>query len=311
MHPNRPVGGHTCRQSKHKGLITSAASCNVAGKLIRGAASCMETPPPSSLTLQPIGHLRTGKQVKFQALHQPKESDTEENRVELLPKMQFEGALRDLAGFSRIWLIWWFHRNQNWRPMVLPPRGPAKRRGVFATRSPHRPNPIGISPVQLLGVSGLTLRVGPCDLVEGTPILDIKPYLPAYDSFPHEKAGWWDDVEAALQATPSYTVTWAPLAIEQRAWLRSQWNVDFANRMLELLERDPHPHRSRRIRQRRSGAYEIGCGAWRGIYTIDNAQVTIASIEPAYPYHFLVDPARPGIPDCEAQLAFLALWPES
>ncbi len=270
----------------------------------------MENPSSASLVLHPIGHLRTGKQLKFQALHQPKEGDPEENRVELLPHMRLEGALRDLAGFSRIWLVWWFHRNQNWRPMVLPPRGPARRRGVLATRSPHRPNPIGISPVQLLGVAGLTLRIGSCDLVDGTPILDIKPYLPAYDSFPHEKTGWWGEIEAGLQSPPRFSVTWAPLALEQREWLRSQWKVDFSQRMLELLQRDPHPHRGRRIRQRRSGTYEIGCGAWRGIYSIEKDQVTIASIEPGYPYRFLVDPARSGIADSEAQLAFLTLWPE-
>ncbi|HRP03803.1 MAG TPA: tRNA (N6-threonylcarbamoyladenosine(37)-N6)-methyltransferase TrmO [Opitutaceae bacterium] len=150
----------------------------------------METPSPA-LSVQPIGWLRTGKTLKFHALHQPRESIAEKNRVELRKDSRFEGALRDLKGFSRIWLVWWFHRNPNWRPMVLPPRGPAVRRGVFATRSPHRPNPIGISAVQLIDVSGLTLHVGPCDLVDGTPILDIKPYLPAYDAFPSEKSGWW------------------------------------------------------------------------------------------------------------------------
>lgn len=304
------MGGFTCRHVDHKGLIPSASGCNVAVELIRRAPFRMETIDASSLTLQPIGHLRTGKRLKFDALHQPKEGDAEENRVELLPKKRFEGALRDLAGFSRIWLIWWFHRNQNWRSMVLPPRGPARRRGVFATRSPHRPNPIGISPVQLLGLSGLSLRVGPCDLVDGTPILDIKPYLPAYDSFPREKTGWWGDVEAALQAAPAFRVIWGPLALEQRDWLRTRWQVDFSDRMSEILERDPHPHRSRRIRQRQSGAFEIGCGAWRAIYGLENSTVTIVALEPAYPHHFLVDPARPGIPDCNAQLAFLSIWPE-
>ncbi len=269
----------------------------------------METPSPA-LSVQPIGWLRTGKTLKFHALHQPRESIAEKNRVELRKDSRFEGALRDLKGFSRIWLVWWFHRNPNWRPMVLPPRGPAVRRGVFATRSPHRPNPIGISAVQLIEVSGLTLHVGPCDLVDGTPILDIKPYLPAYDAFPAEKSGWWEEVENVERASAQFTIHWAPLARKQRDWLRSTWNVDFSDRMCELLGRDPSPHRSRRIKKRRSGGFEIGCGAWRAIFSIDLTRVTILEIMPAYPLRFLVDPERPGIADCDAQLDFLKHWPE-
>lgn len=269
----------------------------------------MET-PPQVLSVHPIGWLRTGKTLKFHALHQPKESAPEENRVELREGARFEGALRDLKGFSRIWLVWWFHRNQNWRPMVLPPRGPAVRRGVFATRSPHRPNPIGISAVQLLGVSGLTLRVGPCDLVDGTPILDIKPYLPAYDAFATEKTGWWEEVENSDRESPLFTLHWAPLAQKQRDWLQSTWGVDFSARMCELLGRDPTPHRSRRIRKRRSGGFEIGCGAWRAFFSVEGSQITILEINPAYPHRFLVDPERSGISDCDAQLDFLSHWPE-
>ena len=84
-----------------------------------------ETPPLSAtLTLRPIGYLRCGKAVKFQAKHQPDEREAEENRVELLPGQNFEQALADLEGFERVWLIWWFHRNENWRAQVIPPRGP-------------------------------------------------------------------------------------------------------------------------------------------------------------------------------------------
>ena len=92
----------------------------------------------SELTLQPIGYIRTGKQVKFQALHQPSEQQPEHNLLELLPDQNYEQALRDLSGFSRVWLVWWFHRNTTWRTQVIPPRGPAQSRGVFATRSPQR-----------------------------------------------------------------------------------------------------------------------------------------------------------------------------
>jgi tRNA-Thr(GGU) m(6)t(6)A37 methyltransferase TsaA len=265
---------------------------------------------PTSLTLEPIGYIRTGKQVKFQALHQPEESRVEENRLELLPHRHYEAALRDLNGFSRIWLLWWFHRNTTWRPSVLPPRGPARRRGLFATRSPHRPNPLGLTPVQLLAIRGRTLLLGACDLIDGTPVFDIKPYIPAYDSFPDASAGWLDEVEAGLQQPPSFTVQLDALAETQASWLRREWSVDFSERLIELLSRDPTPHRSRRIRERRTGGFEIGCGAWRAVFTVAGQVVTIRTLEPGYPRRFLIDPDRPGIPDGEAQLAFLDRWPE-
>ena len=75
----------------------------------------------SSLTLRPIGFIATQKQVKFQALHQPSEDQPERNVLELLPEPGYQQALQDLAGFSRVWLLWWFHRNASWRPLVLPP----------------------------------------------------------------------------------------------------------------------------------------------------------------------------------------------
>lgn len=283
----------------------------------RSPAESPAAPPASAtspglaeLTLRPIGYVRTGKRVKFAARHQPEEGEAETNVVELIPSRDLELALRDLAGFSRVWLIWWFHRNPGWRPLVLPPRGPAQRRGVFATRSPHRPNPIGITPVQLLAVRRSSLVIGPCDLVDGTPIFDLKPYIPAYDAFPEETAGWLDDVDAALAVPPAFTVALEPLATEQVAWLKTACGVDFLDRLTDLLSRDPTPHRARRIRRRQSGVLEIGCGAWRAQFAVDGKRVRVTLIEPAYPKRFLLDPERPGIPDGAAQLAFLERWPE-
>ena len=127
------------------------------------------------LTLQPIGVIRTGMTSKFDAPHQPTAGEEEQSVIELYPGMEFEKALLDLKGFEYIWVIWWFHKNLHWRPKVLPPRGDSVKRGLFATRSPHRPNPIGISAVRLIDVEGLQVKIGNCDLVNETPILDIKP----------------------------------------------------------------------------------------------------------------------------------------
>lgn len=117
-------------------------------------------------------------------------------------------ALRGIEGYSHIWLLWSFHdlKRDTWEPTVRPPRlGGNKRMGVFATRSPYRPNPIGLSCVKLLGLSdegelGTVLHVGGADLMDQTPILDIKPYLPYTDAHPEASAGFTEDVaERALQ----------------------------------------------------------------------------------------------------------------
>jgi tRNA-Thr(GGU) m(6)t(6)A37 methyltransferase TsaA len=262
-----------------------------------------------SLTIRPIGFLRSGKGVRFKTLHQPDEAAAETNVLELTPAPGIREALRDLEGMERIWLLWWFHRAESWRPLVLPPRGPARRRGVFATRSPHRPNPLGMTPARLLGIEGLRLLLGPCDLLEGTPVLDIKPYVPAYDAFPDSAAGWIDTVAALQAAPPSHAVAWAPPAREQAEWLRAQWSVDFRERLEDLLARDPRPHRTRRIRALPGGDFEIGCGAWRAVFRVRDAVVEIVALKPSFPVRFLRESWRKDVPDREAQSAFLERWP--
>jgi tRNA-Thr(GGU) m(6)t(6)A37 methyltransferase TsaA len=262
-----------------------------------------------SLTLHPIGYLRTSQQVKFQAGHQPVAAAAERNELELLPGRNFEQALQDLAGFERVWLLSWFHRNPNWRPLVLPPRGPSRRRGVFATRSPHRPNPLGLTAVTLLGIEGRKLLLGPCDLVDGTPIFDVKPYVPSFDAFPESRAGWIDELDAALQQPPRFTVLHEELAQLQASWLRETWQVDFSARMNELLARDPTPHRTRRIRRVSETESEIACGAWRAFYTVTGNSVSVRALDSAFPMRFLLREGYEAIPDREAQLAFLARWP--
>lgn len=105
-------------------------------------------------------------------------------------------AFRDLVGFDRIWLVFAFHRSEGWKAEVKPPRGGGKR-SVLATRSPHRPNAIGLSAVELVAVEETALRVCGMDLLDGTPILDIKPYVPYADAFPTARAGWIDAIDAA------------------------------------------------------------------------------------------------------------------
>jgi len=256
------------------------------------------------LTVQPIGYVRTAKRYKFDAPNQPDATSEEVNRIELLPGKQFELALQDLEGFDRIWVVSWFDRNKTWRPRVLPPRGPAVRRGVFATRAPHRPNPIGLTAVALVKVDGLTLEVGPLDLVDGTPVLDIKPYIRTVDSFPESRMGWVEDVQAAEDAGPKYEIQLEARAREQLEWLIDNFGIDFTDRAFKILRRDPTPHRTRRVLQLAENRYRIACGAWRIYYRIDDSNVVIEEVAKGYSDESLHMVGHEKILDREAQIAF-------
>lgn len=112
-----------------------------------------------------------------------------EGRVVLDPA--YERALDDIEGFERLWLIYWMDRVGPFRPKVIPYRDD-REHGLFATRSPTRPNPIGMSVVRLLGREGCELRVADIDVLDRTPLLDIKPYVPEFDAHPVSRAGWFD-----------------------------------------------------------------------------------------------------------------------
>lgn len=156
--------------------------------------------PWDDATLSPIGVLRSPyldrfgcpRQAVCESLVGGEHALRGEQKatVELRPGWHLEQAVKDLAGFERIWLITLLHRSRGWRPIVKPPRGGP--RGVLSTRSPDRPTPIGLSAVRLLDVTGRLLTVQGIDLLDGTPVLDVKPYVPYCDAFPTSKAGWVD-----------------------------------------------------------------------------------------------------------------------
>ena len=143
---------------------------------------------------RPVAVFRGAAARKYDAPRQGAFEGGAEGVVEFAPGRNFETALRDLAGFERAWLLFVFDRNAGaWRPTARPPVAPAEgpeRVGVFATRSPYRPNPIGLTCVRLIAVEGLRVRVAEADLLDGTPVLDLKPYVPAADAFPDARAGW-------------------------------------------------------------------------------------------------------------------------
>lgn len=108
----------------------------------------------------------------------------------------FMTGLKDLEGFERIWLLYYFHKAPPPRLLVTPLLD-SEERGVFSTRAPTRPNPIGMTPVRLINIEGRILHVEGIDVLDGTPLLDIKPYFPLFDSFKTSVNGWLDDSEVA------------------------------------------------------------------------------------------------------------------
>lgn len=156
------------------------------------------------IVVRPIGVVRSPYLERYGTPRQPTVivgtlgEAAQPARIELDPAVVPVEAVRDLEGFTHLWVIAWLDRNQGWRPTVKPPRGPKVARGVLATRAPHRPNPIGLSAVRLTGVEGLTLHLLGVDLLDGTPVLDIKPYVPYADAFPDAGLGWLAEVEGPL-----------------------------------------------------------------------------------------------------------------
>lgn len=154
-----------------------------------------------AFTFRAIGFVRSPYSRRIDAPHQATvvegtESGTAADGIIELADWIPDPVLKDLFGFERIWVVFVFDRSGGWAPLVKPPRGHG-RRGVLATRSPDRPNAIGLSAVELVAVEGRCLRVRGHDLLDGTPVLDVKPYIPYADAFPDARAGWCDDVDAA------------------------------------------------------------------------------------------------------------------
>ena len=144
------------------------------------------------LTFQPIGYVRSPYRETIQVPKGPGTQHQAEGVLEIDPA--FEEGLLDIEGFSHLFIVWVFHRSEGYELTGTPPTDD-RPHGVFATRSPYRPNPIGLTVVELLAREGRNLRVRGLDMLDGTPILDIKPYM---SSIPADKLrlGWFGEAEA-------------------------------------------------------------------------------------------------------------------
>ena len=160
------------------------------------ASADFDLPEDLRLTLEPVGVMRSPYTVHLGTPRQPgtgDESEGQEGRIVLRPGLQ--NLLKDLDGFSHIWVLFWFNYSRGWNHTVRPPRD-TQHRGLYATRAPHRPNPIGMSVLPLKRVEGRVLTVGDHDILDGSPILDIKPYVRYADARPDAVCGWVDALGA-------------------------------------------------------------------------------------------------------------------
>ncbi|MHB0995028.1 MAG: tRNA (N6-threonylcarbamoyladenosine(37)-N6)-methyltransferase TrmO [Elusimicrobiales bacterium] len=154
-----------------------------------------EKAPEGFPPVQVIGVLESCFKEKFATPRQPHLAPGSTAKLRVDARYSPEHSLAGLAQFSHVWLISWFHLNTNktFHPKIHPPRLKGGKIGVFASRSPHRPNPLGLSLAKLEKVEGDTLYLSGIDLIHGTPVLDVKPYLPFSDSAPAPSTGWVPD----------------------------------------------------------------------------------------------------------------------
>lgn len=254
----------------------------------------------------PIGLYRCSQTYRYEAPRQGVFSGNE-GEVILNEGSGFEEALRDLEGFSRIWILFEFHLNETWRPMVRPPVSPDGRRiGVFATRSPHRPNRLGMSCVKLMGVKGLRVFVGESDLLDRTPILDIKPYIPKADAFPDARTGWLE------QTHPDpWQVSFEEIAREQMTLIRSLSGLDLENFCRIQLSLDPTSSERKRITEESRGEYAIGCRTWQILFRISEKEkaVRVLRIRSHYTEEELAPGTEDKYGDKDQHRIFLARFP--
>lgn len=236
------------------------------------------------MQLQVIAHAHNGFSQKFGIPRQSREDSVIETRIVFTPDYRVREALRGIEEFSHLWLLWGFHEavrrvddeaaisDLDWSPTVRPPRlGGNKRVGVFATRSPFRPNSIGLTSVKLLRIEetqdlGIVLVVSGADVLDGTPIYDIKPYLSFSDSHPNAKNGF-------AEATQDYhlEVQISNHLLQEILHEGCPWDA-----IKEILSQDPRPA----YQNAPERVYHLDYEAWAVDFTADGAIVCVKNIVP-------------------------------
>jgi tRNA (adenine37-N6)-methyltransferase len=258
---------------------------------------------PSPYSFDPIGVVHSPFRERSAAPRQASVARDVEGSVELFAGRGYEDALEGLDAWEYAWVIFVFHQNveegRGWRPKVLPPRSDTKR-GLFATRSPHRPNPIGLSAVKIERVEGLFVRVRQLDVLDGSPVLDLKPYVAYADAHADARAGWLE----APDPIAAWEIAVAEAARERLAWLRVR-GVDLQGSIEAALALGPRPHAYRRIRPHGAGM-RLALKEWRVDFVVEGRRVVVTCVCSGYRAKQLATDAAP-----EIHRAFSALFPDS
>lgn len=240
-----------------------------------------------SFTVNPIGFFKSPQVAPYEAGRQP-DAHHAEGVIELIQGENFEQALEGLKTGQRIWILFQFHHNDHWNPKVLPPRGGNKKIGVFATRSPYRPNAIGMSTVEILRIEGLNIYVSSSDLLDETPILDLKPYISYADSFADQTPEWLLDTE-------KYTVSFSDLAQNQINFLESHGLTQLRGFLEHQLEFEPTNHKKKRVKpdQTLAEGFVIAYKTWRVQFLVTQNEIHILKIFSGYSEQDLAVSADP------------------
>lgn len=201
----------------------------------------MKVLPPNLETFNfvKIGHVKSGYPDKFGVPRQSGLVHSVASEIIIDNQFQPEISLQGLERFSHLWIIFIFHLNDSkgFNAKVHPPRMNGESIGVFATRSPHRPNPVGLSLVKINKVHLDRIEVDGIDLVDGTPVVDIKPYLPQFEIRADAKAGW---VEDATNVT--IDVQFEPLAESAlNEWVKASGHANLKQSIIDIIRQDPRP----------------------------------------------------------------------
>lgn len=243
---------------------------------------------PETMIITPIGIVHSDLVYRYETPRQGVLARGSVSEIELLPNNNFDQALRHLNGFDRIWVLYQFHLNRNWKPLVSPPRHTRKKIGVFATRAPYRPNPIGLSCVKLIEVTKLKIVIAESDILDGSPVIDIKPYLPYSDSFPDAATGWVKNVIETI-----YEIRFEEKAEQQCQWLSEAANINLHNFARLQLEFEPTDASRKRISVLQ-GSFVLAYRTWRICYCVSENEkiVTIKEICSGYSPVELTDTAH-------------------
>lgn len=224
-----------------------------------------------------------------------------EGYIELNKGHNYEQGFKDLEGFEYIWVLFVFHLNCNWKPLTNPPYSDGKgKKGVFATRSPYRPNPVGISCVRLDRVAGNRVYISGSDLLNNTPVIDIKPYIADYDSFPDARRGWLDNVVKEV-----FTIAYTDIAAAKTAWLNRQ-GVDLRGVISSQLSHNPHDQTRNKYVKSNNGLV-LRFKSWRVLFEIAENRVQIKDISSGYT-HFNEALGNDTAADMKVHQLFKSHW---